>query len=281
MPIEFIPESMQRLCAPAARARRCESRSSITRIVLESAVVGILATVCVAWWQVWTVDLSAPPGSQFGARAGWTVATRTEGSCVSILSNATGPQAQQAAAVLLPSWSIANRAVDPADLGSFDPRLNDARLAVCPITPFPGLQFGKEYVEEARGWPMACLFSRYSTQRSVADNVGECMIFSVPLIEYGIDLHDRRSTSPNSPRHLPTRPIPVGFVVHAVMFGVLACPLLVCGGWVFRSIARARRAARGLCSYCGYPRVQSSPCSECGATHEPLGTQTFPFTPPK
>ena len=122
MPIEFIPESMQRLCAPAARARRCESRSSITRIVLESAVVGILATVCVAWWQVWTVDLSAPPGSQFGARAGWTVATRTEGSCVSILSNATGPQAQQAAAVLLPSWSIANRAVDPADLGSFDPR---------------------------------------------------------------------------------------------------------------------------------------------------------------
>jgi hypothetical protein len=168
MPIEFIPESMQRLCAPAARARRCESRSSITRIVLESAVVGILATVCVAWWQVWTVDLSAPPGSQFGARAGWTVATRTDGSCVSILSNATGPQAQQAAAISLPSWSIANRAVDPADLGSFDPRLNDAR-----------------------------------------------------------------------------------------------------------------RAARGLCSYCAYPRVQSSPCSECGATHEPLGTQTIPFTPPK
>ena len=102
--------------------------------------------------------------------------------------------------------------------------------------------------EDAAGWPMRCLVSLH--QEVVAQNTGT---------SWGLRFGTSRGFL-GLPRALPLRPIAVGFTINTLLFAAILW-LLIPGPFVLRRFIRRRR---GRCPACGYPRGDSSICSECG-----------------
>ncbi|MEM7229289.1 MAG: hypothetical protein AAF432_10805, partial [Planctomycetota bacterium] len=62
------------------------------------------------------------------------------------------------------------------------------------------------------------------------------------------------------PRVLPTTPIWSGIIINSLFYAVVAFIIVRTPFWI-RHLIRARR---NRCTQCGYPRGESSVCSECG-----------------
>ncbi len=71
---------------------------------------------------------------------------------------------------------------------------------------------------------------------------------------------ERGERWPKPPRPFPWRPLWVGFAVNTLFYAAVLW-LLIPGPFALR---RLIRASRGRCPACGYPRGDSSICSECG-----------------
>jgi len=115
------------------------------------------------------------------------------------------------------------------------------------------------FVEEARGWPMPCLFSTYSSPATL----DQWTVVS------GIPTGLPARWAFNLPHAFPIRPIWGGLAVNTAIFSIIILLIM-------ESVSRLRRLMRRkqqLCMHCGYPLGASPECSECGSA-------VFLTTPP-
>lgn len=110
------------------------------------------------------------------------------------------------------------------------------------------------YIEQAFGWPWLAMAQRHRFARGEgADCDG--LVLPEGLFEFARG------------RHVPVRPITMGFLGNAALFGWMWFALLIFPT-VLRRVARRHR---GACASCGYDvrYTPGSPCPECGAPPGP------------
>ncbi len=116
--------------------------------------------------------------------------------------------------------------------------------------------YNLSFIDEARGWPLLSLRCSYRF-------LGRRMRTRGP-VSGGVPLANRPTPHVHRQhRALPLVPIGLGFCVNTLFFAAFAWP-------VIRTLLMVRsrtRKRRGRCPTCGYPRGQSSICSECGNPH--------------
>jgi hypothetical protein len=116
------------------------------------------------------------------------------------------------------------------------------------------------FMEDAAGWPMRALRSRWAMESQSAPNApgwsfwhDSIALNAVgPAAAVGIPLDNQRA--------LPLRPIPLGFVINMLFYAAIFW--LVFGGPF--DLRRHYRRRRNLCLHCAYPIGTSEVCTECG-----------------
>ena len=115
--------------------------------------------------------------------------------------------------------------------------------------------------EDARGWPLRCLWSYINRTPRFFDAK-----YEIPESE--IELPARPPSQHSSIerlRVLPTKPIWKGFTFNTIFYAAMLWILFATPG----ALSRKRRRRRGECAACGYSLLgrgpQSENCPECGA----------------
>ena len=106
------------------------------------------------------------------------------------------------------------------------------------------------HLEEARGWPLPCVISRYTSQPTFTSWT---VLSGIPT---GLQPHDLH----NLPHVLPIEPIWIGLFVNGAVYFVIPWAVFA----AYSRLRKSRRRKQGRCINCGYPRSDSLVCSECG-----------------
>lgn len=236
----------------------------VIRISLLSLLLGVLTTVAVAWalaaWLAhkdlletyYEIEDSHPP-----ATADWTTVDMSidefsrPGMCRRLWGRfilSTSPTWDAATPVMHYIWKLGLQTT------AQEPSSGTLRSGL-PWGKRPPIDVGAiEGVQDARGWPMLCLWGEL--QLAPGDPIGLKTPGAIPLSPPlpSPDLSDARA--------LPLRPIPRGFAIDTAFYAAIWLPLLIAP----RAIRRHRRARRGLCPNCAYDLrtlPATSPCPEC------------------
>lgn len=116
-------------------------------------------------------------------------------------------------------------------------------------------------LEDARGWPLACLKSyTFVSKGVVIDVAGGIRLLDVQRpVHRWLDL-----------RILALRPIFGNLCINTILFGSVWCVLILITRrikWVFKQIRRRHRSMNDRCEQCNYDlRSSSGMCPECGHT---------------
>ena len=115
-------------------------------------------------------------------------------------------------------------------------------------------------MEDARGWPMRSLMWLRVVQS--LDNTDDR--------QWGVDIGDTQGPL-GTPRVLPLRPIPLGFIVNSLLYASILF-VLVTGLLGLRRVIRRRR---GHCIACGYDLRGdiNHGCPECGWNRMPEASE--------
>ena len=111
------------------------------------------------------------------------------------------------------------------------------------------------YAEDGRGWPFICLAS------SIEATLNPTRGWTYGVVSWGIPLPSTQGPDA-MPRSLPLRPVWAGLLVNTVFYGLFLW-LVVHGRGLLR-LQRLHRERHGRCGHCGYPAGSSPLCSECG-----------------
>ncbi|MCI0629391.1 MAG: hypothetical protein L0Y44_01905 [Phycisphaerales bacterium] len=221
--------------------------SDVIKRVLVSLVLGALTTIGVAWNCVLLVEplTGKLSGSfQFNTSDSWScwifqrsgavLVQRTPMRPSSTTKLLTGPSGltlwHGEPIPQIPSWSRVHQPPSGEEL-----------------------QIRGTMIEDARGWPVVTMVSRYAVGSKTPGAQG-----STPHMPFWL-----LSRSGTLPRTIPMSPIWPNFATSAVGWGGLWLVLLVAPG----AVRRCRRARNGWCVACGYD-LRSTPgevCPECGA----------------
>ncbi len=121
--------------------------------------------------------------------------------------------------------------------------------------PSASLQ-GYSETQEALGWPMRCVTGGKRSSKS----------------DPSPRLNGEWGVIPWRP-HPPIRPIPLGMLVDASLFGLAVWPIHQSLAWVWRWWRVHFRTVNQLCTKCGYDRrglAADAKCPECGTVPAPV-----------
>ncbi len=124
-----------------------------------------------------------------------------------------------------------------------------------PTPAFESREYPFEYrAVDVRGWPMRSLWLEYvgHTSSGVLDVQGG-------LVTSGLRTMSRYGQS--FPVALPLLPLWPGFAVNTLLYAAVLWSLSG-GPFILRRLVRVQR---GRCVKCGYPRGDTTVCTECGA----------------
>ena len=232
----------------------------LVRTICLFGVLGLLATITVAWLSAATVSLWSDIWIQrHGVSADtypcWGLVTIEKPSATYIFRSAISrPHGVGVDWLYRPGIKVCGP-------GLIEPPLwSGARQAPSgePLDTYEG------YAEDGRGWPFICLASTIDAALHPLDP-GRGSGWTYGAVSWGITLPSTQGGA--MPRSLPLRPVWIGILVNTIFYGLVIW-LVVHGPVAIRGWYRVRFGRCGRCGRCGYPAGSSPRCSECGAPIE-------------